>query len=132
MVMLFSDVNINKLLEFHKSHGKICTLTSVSIAQQKGVLDIDSDNNITAFREKEDTDGAVINGGYMVCNPEIFEYLKDDTTVFEQEPMKNLASKGELKGFYHDGFLAVYGYQERKRYAGKFVGDRKCSMESVG
>lgn len=113
-----SDVNINKLLEFHKSHGKICTLTSVSIAQQKGVLDIDSDNNITAFREKEDTDGAVINGGYMVCNPEIFEYLKDDTTVFEQEPMKNLASKGELKGFYHDGFWQCMDTKREKDMLG--------------
>ena len=99
-----SNVNISNLLEFHKKHGKICTLTSVSIAQQKGVLDIDSDDNITAFREKEDTDGAVINGGYMVCNPEIFKYLIDDKTVFEQEPMKKLASEGQLKGFYHDGF----------------------------
>lgn len=99
-----SNVNISNLLEFHKKHAKICTLTSVSIAQQKGVLDIDSDDNITAFREKEDTDGAVINGGYMVCNPEIFKYLIDDKTVFEQEPMKKLASEGQLKGFYHDGF----------------------------
>lgn len=99
-----SDVDILKLLEFHRSHGKCMTLTSVSIAQQKGVLDIDSNNNITAFREKEDSDGAVINGGYMVCNPEIFNYLENDKTVFEQEPMKRLAANGELKGFYHGGF----------------------------
>lgn len=99
-----SDVNIAALFKFHKKHGKICTLTSVSIAQQKGVLDIDADNNITAFREKADTDGAVINGGYMVCNPQIFDYLEDDMTVFEQGPMQKLAAQGELKGFYHDGF----------------------------
>lgn len=99
-----SDVDITRLLEFHKSHGKCVTLTSVSIAQQKGVLDIAPDNTIKAFREKEDSDGSLINGGFMVCNPEIFKYLKDDSTVFEQKPMKMLATEGELKSFYHDGF----------------------------
>ena len=99
-----SDVDITRLLEFHKSHGKCVTLTSVSIAQQKGVLDIAPDNTIKAFREKEDSDGSLINGGFMVCNPEIFKYLKDDSTVFEQKPMKKLAAEGELKSFYHDGF----------------------------
>lgn len=99
-----SNVDISKLLAFHKSHGKCVTLTSVSIAQQKGILDIDSENTITAFREKESSDGAVINGGYIVCNPEIFDYLENDETVFEQKPMQTLAAKGELKGFYHNGF----------------------------
>lgn len=99
-----SDVDITKLIEFHRSHGKCVTLTSVSLAQQKGVLDIDSENTITAFREKDDEDGSLINGGFMVCNPEVFNYLEGDWTVFEQEPMKNLAKAGELKSFYHDGF----------------------------
>jgi len=99
-----SDVNIMKLLEYHKSHGKCVTLTSVSLGQQKGVLDIDTEGTISAFREKEDSDSAVINGGYMVCNPEIFTYLKDDDTIFEKEPMRKLAEAGELKGFYHNGF----------------------------
>ncbi|MCI8638458.1 MAG: glucose-1-phosphate cytidylyltransferase [Coprococcus sp.] len=99
-----SDVDITKLIEFHKNHGKCVTLTAVSLAQQKGVLDISSDNTIKAFREKDDGDGSLINGGFMVCNPEIFDYLDDDTTIFEQKPMKSLAAEGELKSFYHDGF----------------------------
>ena len=99
-----ADVNISKLTEFHQRHGKCVTLTSVSIAQQKGVLDIDDDNTITAFREKDDEDGAVVNGGFMVCNPGLFDYLSDDTTILEQGPMRKLASEGELKAFYHDGF----------------------------
>ena len=99
-----ANVNIHDLINFHQSHGKCVTLTSVSLAQQKGVLDIDSNNTITAFREKDDEDGSLINGGFMVCNPEIFEYIKDDSTVFEQDPMKALAKAGELKSFYHDGF----------------------------
>ena len=99
-----ADVNIDKLLLFHEQHGKCATITSVSLAQQKGVLNIDNNNSILAFREKEDADGSLINGGFMVCNPQIFDYLEGDHTIFEQEPMKILASRGELKSFYHDGF----------------------------
>lgn len=99
-----SNVNINKLTEFHKSHGKCVTLTSVSLAQQKGVLDVDGNNTIISFREKDHDDGAIVNGGFMVCNPQIFDYLEDDTTVLEQEPMRKLAADGELKSYYHEGF----------------------------
>ena len=70
----------------------------------KGVLDIDGNNTILSFREKEDDDGALINGGFMVLNPEICNYLKDDTTVFEKTPMQRLAAEGQLKSFYHSGF----------------------------
>ena len=99
-----ADVNISELLRFHEKHGKCTPITTVNISQQKGVLDIDSDNNIISFREKDDADGAVVNGGFMVCNPEIFNYLEDDTTVFEKEPMTRLANEGELKSYLHTGF----------------------------
>lgn len=99
-----SDVNISELLRFHKSHGKCVTLTTVSIAQQKGVLDIDENDTVISFREKDDDDGAVINGGYMVCNPGIFDYIDGDETVLEKTPMRKLAAAGELKSYYHEGF----------------------------
>ena len=99
-----SDVDIAALLEFHRKHGKHVTLTTVSVEQLKGVLDIDECNTITAFREKDNEDGTVINGGYMVCNPEIFNYLEDDDTVLEKTPMRRLAEDGQLKSFYHRGF----------------------------
>ena len=99
-----ANVDIKKLTAFHKAHGKCVTLTAVSISQQKGVLDIDSDNSIISFREKDDLDGAVINGGFMVCNPGIFSYLRDDSTILEQDPMRQLAADRELKSFYHDGY----------------------------
>ena len=99
-----SDVNIRGLTAFHKSHGKCVTLTTVNIAQQKGVLDIDAENTVTSFREKDDKDQTVVNGGFMVCNSEIFQYLEDDNTVFEREPMRRLAQDGELKSYYHRGF----------------------------
>ena len=99
-----ADVDITRELEYHRSHGKCVTITSVSIAQQKGVLDIDDAGSILAFREKDNSDAALINGGFMICNPGIFDYLQDDKTVLEKEPMRKLAADGELKSFYHPGF----------------------------
>ena len=99
-----SDVDIGKLVKFHQKFGKICTITSVVFEQLKGVLDISDSYDITAFREKDDLDGARINGGYMVLEPEIFNYLGDDRTVFEKLPMQRLAADGQLKAYLHDGF----------------------------
>lgn len=100
-----SDVNLTQLIEFHKSHGKCVTMTAVSLAQQKGVLDIDESGSVAAFREKANKDAALINGGFMVCNPKIFDYLDEgDNTVLEQRPLCRLVEDGELKAFRHDGF----------------------------
>ena len=98
------DVDINKLLEYHKGHGKIATLTAVMLEQQKGVLDIDGKNAVKSFREKSQNDGAPINAGYMVLNPEIFNYIDGDQTIFEREPLERLASEGELMSYMHRGF----------------------------
>lgn len=98
------DVDINDLVRFHKSHGKIATLTAVLLEQQKGVLDIGGDNAVKSFREKNLADSAPINAGYMVLNPEIFDYLEGDQTVFEREPLEKLASEGQLMSYRHKGF----------------------------
>lgn len=98
------DVDINKLLEFHKSHEKIATLTAVKMAQDKGVLNIGGDQAVKSFREKNISDGAPINAGYMVLQPEIFNYLTDDTCVFERTPLETLASEGQLMSYIHEGF----------------------------
>lgn len=98
------DVDINKLVEFHKSHGKIATLTAVKQAQEKGVLDIGGDNAVKSFREKNLADGAPINAGYMVLQPEIFDYLDDDDCVFEKGPLVKLAEEGQLMSYIHEGF----------------------------
>jgi len=97
-------VDLNSLLEFHQSHGKIATMTTVNIAQLKGVLEIDNDDVVRSFREKDETDAGLINGGFMVMNPEIFSYLKDDKTVLEKEPLQTLAAEGQLMSFHHNGF----------------------------
>ena len=98
------DVDINKLVAFHKSHGKIATLTAVMLNQQKGILNIGGDNAVKSFREKNHIDSAPINAGFMVLEPEIFDYLDDDNTIFEQEPMKKLAKEGQLMSYMHNGF----------------------------
>lgn len=98
------DVDMNDILRFHKAHGKIATLTSVSIGQQFGRLEISSDADITSFREKNDDDGSRINAGYMVLEPNIFKYIKDDSTVFEKEPLVRLSEEKQLKAYRHTGF----------------------------
>ncbi len=98
------DINIKELLEFHKNHGKIATITAIQLTQRFGILDIEDDNTISSFREKSDDDSARINGGYMVLEPEVFNYLEDDTTVFEQGPMKQMAADGQLVAYQYDGY----------------------------
>lgn len=98
------DVAIDKLIEFHKSHGKLATLTAVIQAQEKGVLDIDEDNSVHSFREKEAMDGSPINAGYMVLQPEIFDYIEGDKTIFEKGPLVRLAGEGQLMSYIHRGF----------------------------
>lgn len=99
-----SDIDMNKLLEFHKEHGRIATMTAVALEQRFGVLDIKDDATVTSFREKKKKDGNRINVGYMVLEPKIFDYIKDDTTVFEKEPLEKLAREKELVAYCHDGF----------------------------
>lgn len=99
-----SNVNIKELLEFHQSHGKCVTLTTVNLAEQKGVLEVASDDTVTAFHEKAVSDGAVINGGFMVCEPELFKCLEDDSTVLQKILMRALAKNGQLGGYPHKGF----------------------------
>ncbi len=98
------DVDIQKLVAFHSSHGKIATLTAVQQSQDKGVLNIGGDNAVRSFREKNVSDGALINAGYMVLNPGIFDYIEGDKTVFEKEPMEKLAADGQLMSYVHKGF----------------------------
>ena len=110
-----ADINIIDLVNFHKAHGKIGTLTAVNIGQRFGVLDIDVQDNISAFREKSMfLDGSFINGGYMVMNPEIFDYIEGDETVFEKEPLERLAKDGQLVAFRHTGFWKCMDTQREK------------------
>ena len=98
------DVNISELLKFHKSHGKIGTVSVYNFGQNKGVLDIGANGVVNAFREKSDLDGDLINIGFFVLEPEIFDYIDSDETVFEKEPLNRLVENGELISYMHRGF----------------------------
>jgi len=99
-----SDVDISSLVDFHKLHGKHITMTAVQPAGRYGALDIQDDNSIASFEEKPKGDGAWINGGFFVCKAAVLDYIDGDLITFEQEPLINLATEGQLMSFKHDGF----------------------------
>lgn len=99
-----SDVDIAKLYEFHKSHGKLATMSAIKPESRFGVLDLDQNNEVNAFREKSSVDSGYINAGFMVLDPKVLDYVADDTIMFEREPMEKLAQDGELMCYKHHGF----------------------------
>ncbi len=99
-----SNVDIAKLVDFHKNHGKIMTITGVQPEGRFGVMDFTGDSQVRAFREKSKEDSGWINGGFLVCNPEVLDYIEDDTIMLEREPMEQLAEMGQLMCFKHPGF----------------------------
>ncbi len=109
-----ADVDLNALAEFHKSHGKTATLTTVNPGQRFGVLDIE-DNQVLSFREKHDEDGASINGGFMMLEPAVFDLLDGDGCVFEEEPLTTLAETGQLMAYRHNGFWRCMDTQRDHR-----------------
>ena len=98
-----SDINIRELLEFHRSQGVKATLTATMPAGRFGVLDI-VDHKVRTFREKPKNDGALINGGFFVLSPEVIDYITDDHTAWEMEPLERLAREGNLAAYTHQGF----------------------------
>lgn len=109
------DVNLRKLVEFHKSHGKLATLTAVKLQQSKGILDIGGDNTVRAFREKSARDSAPINAGFMVLEPQVFDYLDGDGCVFEQVSLIRLAEEGQLMSYQHTGFWQCMDTEREKK-----------------
>lgn len=100
-----SDVDINELIKCHKESGKLVTMTAVQLSGRFGALVIKDDNMITSFMEKPKGEESWINGGFFVCQPEVFDYIKDgDSTIFERAPLENLAKDKQLNAFKHRGF----------------------------
>lgn len=97
------NVNMDELLTYHRNHQKMATVSVYNFGQNKGVLEI-KDGTVTAFREKSDLDGNLINIGFFVLEPHIFDYIAGDDTVFEQEPLRQLVDEGQLKAYIHRGF----------------------------
>jgi glucose-1-phosphate cytidylyltransferase len=100
-----SNINIKDLIKFHKTHGKTVTMTSAQPDGRFGALNIDETNRVLEFKEKPKGDGSWINAGFFVCEPKVFDYITEgDKTVFEQEPLKQLAKDGEIYTYKHDSF----------------------------
>ena len=99
-----ADIDIESLVNFHKSHGKLVTMTSVQPMGRFGVLEMASDNIVTGFQEKPKGDGQWINAGFFVMNPGVFNYIDNDSTVLEQETLQEVARGRELVAYKHSGF----------------------------
>lgn len=98
-----SDVDINDTIKAHNQSGKYCSMTAIQPVGRFGALDIDNDNIVHSFMEKPKGDGAWINAGFFVCEPQVFDYIKEDT-MFEKAPLENLARDGQLHAYKHNGF----------------------------
>ena len=99
-----TDIDLDALLEFHRVHKKAATLTAIQPGGRFGVLDIDDNETVRQFSEKAKEDGGWINAGFMVLEPEVFDYIEGDDTFFEKEPLENLALDGKLAAYRHEGF----------------------------
>lgn len=111
-----SDVNITELIGFHKSHGKKATLTAVYPPGRFGAIDIHKDHQITSFKEKPKGDGGMINGGFFVLSPEVINLIKDDSTIWEREPLESLAQQLEMMAYQHHGFWQPMDTLRDKNY----------------
>jgi len=110
-----SNININELLEYHSQSNKLLTMTSVQPEGRWGSLVLNQDNEVTKFQEKLDGDGQWINAGFFVCEPEVMNYLNDDSTVFEREPLERLAEDRQLTAYKHYDFWTPMDTARDKR-----------------
>ncbi|CAA9368390.1 Glucose-1-phosphate cytidylyltransferase [uncultured Leptolyngbya sp.] len=112
-----SSVNIRELIEFHQAQGSLATLTATRPAGRFGALSLDADQGqVSSFREKDDGEGAWINGGYFVLQPEVIDYIAGDTTVWEKDPLEKLASSAGLSAYRHNGFWQPMDTLQDKNY----------------
>ena len=110
-----SDINIKRLVEFHESHKKYATVTAVKPSGKYGQLEIGYNDEIRTFMEKPPGDGSWVNGGFFVLEPEIFDYIKSDKTIWESEPLERLAKDGQLLAYKHTGFWRCMDTLKDKR-----------------
>lgn len=125
-----SDVNIKELVEFHRSHGKLATVTATQPKGRFGALALSSDQRVEKFQEKLQGDGGWINAGFFVLQPEVFHYLNNgDQTIFEKEPLEKLAEDSQLMAFKHTGFWQPMDTLLDKRYLQELWDSNKASWK---
>ncbi len=116
-----SNININELLEYHSQSNKLTTMTSVQPEGRWGSLVLNQNNEVTKFQEKLDGDGQWINGGFFVCEPEVMNYIDDDSTVFERDPLERLAKDRQLTAFKHHDFWVPMDTARDKRHLERLI-----------
>jgi len=122
-----SDIDIEELVEFHKSHGKAMTMTSAQPDARFGALDITDKGQVVEFKEKPKNEGGWINAGFFVCEPKVFDYIcEGDGTIFEQAPLMNLAREGEIFTYKHEGFWKPMDTLRDKQQLQKMWENRKA------
>lgn len=126
------DVNIAELVAFHQAHGKIGTMSMYNFGQNKGVVEVGANSVIDAFREKSDMDGDLINIGFMVFQPELFDLIEGDETVFEKGPLTKLVAQKQLVGYIHQGFWQCMDTLREKQKLEQLWASGQCAVEGVG
>lgn len=120
-----SDVNISKLIDFHKTHNKLATLTAINLPSRFGILQI-QDSLVTQFQEKPCDDESWISGGYFVLSPKVLEYIEEDSTIWEQAPLKTLAQENNLEAYKHTGFWQAMDTLREKNLLQKLWQENKA------
>ena len=121
-----SNVNINKVLEFHKANKHLLTITAVSAGQKFGVLEMSNNNLIESFREKDAVDSSLINGGFMVCEPKVIEYIDNYAEMFEKEPITKLCKDKQVDAYIHNGFWHCMDTKRDKDELEKMWNEKKA------
>jgi len=121
-----SDIDIKQLVDFHNKHGKLLTMTSVQPEGRFGAIELDEKQRVKCFQEKPKGDGSWINGGFFVCQPGIFNYIADDKTIFEREPLENLAKDNQLFAYKHTGFWKPMDTQRDKIILEEMIEKKKA------
>lgn len=114
-----ADLDIAALVAYHKSHGKLVTMSAYNAGQRFGILDIRANGAIKEFREKAQGDGSMINIGYLVCQPEFINYIEGDDTMLERDPLERAAKVGQLMAYKHEGFWKCMDTVREKEYLEK-------------
>ena len=124
-----SDIDIGATIDFHKKHGKLATVSAMLPPRRFGILELEGDK-VLRFTEKPKADGSHINGGFFVLSPRVADFLGDDTTVWEQEPLQGLAEQGQLHAYQHDGFFQPMDTLRDKAYLEELWADGQAPWKT--
>ena len=126
------DIDVNAVLEAHRKAGKLATICVYNFGQDKGVVEVDANGLVTTFREKSDLDGDLINIGFMVLEPEVFDYIEGKTSILEKDVLEKLAKIGQLNSYIHKGFWQCMDTMREKDVLEKLYKSDNCPWRIWG